>query len=313
VVNKIFQGDLASNLYVKDNYAFVSEMEGLSVIDISNLEELEVVGSFDTNGFAYGIFVQEDLAYVADWDNGLVVVNVSNPYNPQEVGFYPFGIEDIYVKGNNLYLAGYEGFIIVDVSDSSNPIEIGRYEEIGWLKGVYVDGDNAYVVNKENKLIVLNITEESTPLIKELDLDPEIEGSVEDVFVKDNYAYVSCGYDGVVIVDVSTPSNPSIIKSYTAEGLALAGIYIDENYVYAATLWNGLKIIEGFDVNNLENAQIVGEFSTRRWAWDVWVEGEYAYIADDDNGLVIVDVSTPGSPVLVADMPWKAFNGVSGN
>jgi hypothetical protein len=48
----------------------------------------ELVGSYNTPGDAYGVAVAGLYAYVADYDAGLRVVNVSNPAAPFEVGSY---------------------------------------------------------------------------------------------------------------------------------------------------------------------------------------------------------------------------------
>jgi len=59
------------------------EDDGVFVIGVTNPVNPRTVGHIDTNGYAYGIYVKGDYAYVADEDNGLVViVNVTDPTNP---------------------------------------------------------------------------------------------------------------------------------------------------------------------------------------------------------------------------------------
>ncbi len=46
------------------------------------------------------------------------------------------------------------------------------------------------------------------------------------------------------------------------------------------------------------------------------VSGSYAYVADDESGLQIIDISVPGSPVIVVSMdtPSNAYGvAVSGD
>jgi hypothetical protein len=43
----------------------------------------------------------------------------------------------------------------------------------------------------------------------------------------------------------------------------------------------------------------VGTYDTSGSAWGVYVSGKYAYVADYDSGLQIIDISTPSSPSLV--------------
>ena len=52
------------------------------MIDVSNPANSVRVGGYDTSGFAYGVAVSGNYAYVADADAGLQVIDVSNPANP---------------------------------------------------------------------------------------------------------------------------------------------------------------------------------------------------------------------------------------
>ena len=94
--------------------------EGLRVIDVSDPENPDEIGFYDTPGFAYGVFAAGDMAYVADNVAGLRVIDVSDPENPDEVGFYdtPGVAWGVFVAGNLAYVAdGGSGLRILDVSD----------------------------------------------------------------------------------------------------------------------------------------------------------------------------------------------------
>jgi len=66
------------------------------------------------------------------------------------------------------------------------------------------------------------------------------------------------------------------------------------------------------DVSKPTNPAQVGRFDTNGVSWGVYVQGNYAYVADERNGLVIIDVSNPENPRLLSDMLWYTFYGVSG-
>ncbi|MCH7759920.1 hypothetical protein IIA15_00740, partial [candidate division TA06 bacterium] len=48
------------------------------------------------------------------------------------------------------------------------------------------------------------------------------------------------------------------------------------------------------------NVRLVGSYDTPSRAWDVSVSGNYAYVADGDSGLRIIDISNPSSPSEVS-------------
>jgi hypothetical protein len=53
-------------------------------------------------------------------------------------------------------------------------------------------------------------------------------------------------------------------------------------------------------------------FSGSIKARDIKISGNYAYIADEENGIVIIDVSDPSSPAILRDMFWLNLNKLSG-
>jgi len=57
----------------------------------------------------------------------------------------------------------------------------------------------------------------------------------------------------------------------------------------------------------------VAAFDSAGHSNGVHVKDNYAYLSDGDNGLVIIDISDPENPTLVADMLWLTFYGISGN
>ena len=66
-----------------------------------------LLGHYDTDGTALRVYVSGDVAYVADWGNGLVCVNVSDPTDPDVIGHYD--TDDwaigVYVSGDVAYMA----------------------------------------------------------------------------------------------------------------------------------------------------------------------------------------------------------------
>jgi len=86
------------------------------------------VGGYDTSGWAAGVAVSGNYAYVADGYFGLQVINVSNPANPQRVGGYDTSgfAYRVAVSGNYAYVAdGFGGLQVIDVSNPANPRRVG--------------------------------------------------------------------------------------------------------------------------------------------------------------------------------------------
>jgi hypothetical protein len=80
------------------------------------------IGFLDTPGQANNVAVSGNLAYIADGEGGLRVVDVSNPAAPQPRGFFDDCCANaVAVLGNVAYLASYAGVRVIDVSNPANP------------------------------------------------------------------------------------------------------------------------------------------------------------------------------------------------
>jgi len=89
-------------------------------------------------------------AYVAGWESGLRVIDVSTPSAPVEVGFLdtPGYANGVAVSGSYAYLADYSyGLRVIDVSPPSAPAEIGFVDTPGLALDVAVAGGYAYVAD----------------------------------------------------------------------------------------------------------------------------------------------------------------------
>ncbi|HIH93146.1 TPA: PKD domain-containing protein [Methanosarcina acetivorans] len=161
------------------------------------------------------------------------------------------------------------------------------------VSNVAVSGDYAYI-GQGNELVILDISDASN-LSNLSEMGRVTTPSViNDITVKENYVYVADDSSGLVIVDISAPTSPTLEGNYDT-GYAY-GVSVSGNCAYVADLHDGLVIV---DVSTSTSPTLAGMGSYNSGdAWDVAVSGKYAYVAFG-AGLVIVDISAPTSPTLV--------------
>jgi hypothetical protein len=234
-----------SSVKVFGNYAYVGEECGregrLQIIDVYDPANPSVAASVDTSGWAKGVYVAGNYAYVTGGE-GLQVIDVSDPENPNIVGSVdtPGTADDVYVSGNYAYVAdGGSGLRVIDVSDPQNPAIVGSVDTPGGAGDVYVSGNYAYVTG--DGLQVIDVSDPTNPTI----LGSAKKGQ-GDVCVSGNYAYVAGGGSGLQVIDVSEPTTPTIVGSLDTPGCA-RGVYVSGNYAYVADAYLGLQILRTFD------------------------------------------------------------------
>jgi hypothetical protein len=161
----------AEDVAVASNYAYVAYSQSYWPLDQSGLLIASIISpthptqesTFPMAGSLFegtvGVTVMGNYAYVANTLSGLRIINVSDPANPYEVGFYntPGTATGVVVNGDYAYVAaGNAGLRIIDVSDPANPVEVSFYDTPGYAAAVSVIGNYVYVADgKDSGLLIL--------------------------------------------------------------------------------------------------------------------------------------------------------------
>jgi len=259
---------------------------------------------------AKDVCVYGNYAYVADYMNGLVIVDISNPVNPVTVGNHPSRIEGytaaaaigVAVSGDYAYVANcYDDLYVIDVTDPTNPTLAATYDTGDYAYAVTISGEYAYISSLWNGMNIVDISDPTNPgFVGNYDTDD----AVEDVAISDSYAYIADRSDGVIIIDISDPANPSFVDSCDTPSDANT-IVVSGNHAYVADEDNGLVVI---DVSNPATPAIVGHYGTDGSSWGVTLSENYVYIGDGPNGVVVLNISDPTNPVFAGgyDTPGYA-------
>ncbi|MEW6009456.1 MAG: polymorphic toxin-type HINT domain-containing protein [Candidatus Omnitrophota bacterium] len=128
-------------------------------------------------------------------------------------------------------------------------------------------------------------------------------GSVDDIHISGNFAYLAEGTSGLEIFDISNPIKPRKVGYIDTPGEA-NGVFTVGNLAFIADGTSGLKVV---DVSTPRTPTFVGlGVDTANIAMDVFVNGNYAYVSEWQSGLLIINISNPNSPVLVRTVPMPA-------
>ncbi|MBD3285671.1 T9SS type A sorting domain-containing protein, partial [candidate division WOR-3 bacterium] len=141
--------------YVMNNYLYIAA-DLLYIYDIVDPSHPKEVSSYETRKYAYEVQVVYPYAYIAD-DDGFLILDISNPYQPIEVGYYdaPHSVRDLSVEGSFAYLGlvnTYDAeFIVIDISEPTDPCEVACLD--GTIRDLTVVNSYAYVAGYHLKVI----------------------------------------------------------------------------------------------------------------------------------------------------------------
>lgn len=130
-------------------------------------------------------------------------------------------------------------------------------------------------------------------------------GDAYDVWVdtESDIAYVSCGYSGVKVFDISDPYEPIELTSVPSSSDFYAHKFaMRQNVMFIGDGRGGLKIV---DFEDISTPVVLSQF-TGDYAWDVEVAGDLAFVANGFRGvggkLTIVNITDLTTPTLLGSI-----------
>jgi len=131
---------------------------------------------------------------------------------------------------------------------------------------------------------------------------PNWFAELQDVEIDGDYAYVF-GVGGLAVIDISDPSLPVLRSRYEPPGHPY-------NRYYRGAVSGGLAcggaredLLAIFDVSNPFSLIFRALHGTAGMSYEgAAIGGDYIYACRHDNGLEVVNVTVPGSPVTVAEV-----------
>jgi hypothetical protein len=260
-------------------------------------------GRYDTADRAIDLVVSGDTALVADYANGLVILNVSMPTAPSLLSSYDTTgfAQGVAAAGNLAFIADFSGgLVILNISTPSAPQLVSLYSVTGVAVDVTVSGDTVFVATDTNGLVILDV---SAPSLPQWVSTYDTAGAVRGVTLSGNFALVADGLNGLVILDISTLNAPQFVGGYDTPGFARS-VAVRGNTVFVADSDAGLVIL---DITTASAPQFRGLYNTPGVTVGVVALSDHIVgVADESNGVWILDVSMASTPQLLGG--YEAVN-----
>ncbi|MBU0741790.1 hypothetical protein KKG45_08200 [bacterium] len=173
------------------------------------------VGSFDDEVSMLDIEFVGEYAVVAADDQGVRILDMSDPLSPVHVTFVevPGHVRDVKVHGDLAFAWGYDVHII-DISDPTAPSVVGIIDTNGSPKCVVVEGNKAYVSTSNDRIQIY--------WLYPLD-EPHHYGDITGLDYVDGFAVVGeylfrPTYGILEVYDVSWPWAAELVASVETSG-----------------------------------------------------------------------------------------------
>ncbi|MDA3809820.1 MAG: hypothetical protein PF518_05745 [Spirochaetaceae bacterium] len=312
----------AYEIEIIGDYAYIPDTRSDSfyIVNISDPESPIEESIFPLSAIGRNsMAISGNYAYLGDYQIGMKILDITDKSNPFQVpgGIFQHWddrITDIAIFGNfacMTYL--YNGIAIVDVSDPANPIFAGDNSNTNSPLALDAQEGYAYVADDEEGIKIFNV---AVPWF------PEVVGSYTplgtiggELAISDEIACIA-QRDLLTILNISSPSNPIVITQINAPTKDFMDVTISGNYIYTMErndFGSDQFIIR--DIIDPTNPKILGSFSSTSGERALIAKGDFVFIADGQDGMLILNVADPITPKLhgVVDLNNAMDVDISGN
>lgn len=293
-----------TDISIVSNYAFITGLNSVDVVDISVPQSPNLVKSVSIKGQGNYLDIENGFAYVISKRTGyetyFSILDVSIPGNSYVIretwlSEDTLGID---VSGNFAYILTDQRFLIADVSNPGYPRMIRDIAMENYKGDVAILGDFAYIASDEDLLVVDVDPPETAEIIQTVNTLP----FASSVALADGYAFVSShnGKAWIQIVDISDPGSANI--SGAIHTLAHSfDIDYQDGYAYIGSD-TGFYIV---DVDPPESSHII-KFINSDHPGFISVSGSYAYFIKTSGSsriFCVADIDPPQSAEIIREIP----------
>ena len=267
---------------VNDILIISGMLGGIEFYDISNPSELNHLTNFNlsSGGGGWGggtksncVRALNNHAYFTS-SNGIYVVDISNPNNPQSQGAISgtsnLNLENLDLHNNVLAVCAHDaGVLLYDISNPQNPYHTATINtNNAWAN---VMSSNIIYIGNDHNILIYDINNLSNP--NEVGII-ETSNAIKDLDIENDLLYVAIGSDGVNVYDITDLYNPLYLNNFNTG--TMANRISTFNDKLAVSDWEDIDILEW---NGQELIQ-VGYKNTGKRTMAIATKNEFIYSAE---------------------------------
>jgi hypothetical protein len=296
ITAKIPTARQAIEVAMNDNYAYVAGIDArlgvaeLYVVSLRDPERPLTVHAQNLPGIG-DFFIQDDVLYVGD--QRIFAYDIRTPRRPRLIGNVGLGYQASALASSQgfLFAANPSGLAVVEIGDAHSAPALAQFSE--GAASLAMRDNLLYVGTSSNGVEIFDISDPLHPTLLNV---VDAVGTVSDIALANDHAYIVVGWGLLLVYDLATPTSPRFVTLFESKG-SILDLEIDGDHLYIAG--DGQPPI--FDISNPTQLSHVASLGTGTRA--VAVENGFAYVANGSDGFKIFDVSDPTSPTLVGESP----------
>jgi choice-of-anchor B domain-containing protein len=255
---------------------------------------------------------------------GTVVIDVTNPANPVERGWFPWGTStwrDIRTYSHYAYVVteATSGFQIIDLSNPNSPTSVGVFgtSQSNGAHNICIDTGTGrlYLVGTNSGTVVFDLTSNpANPSFIGYALGSGNSNYFHDLCVENGYAYGSMIYNGTLrIMDATTSFPWTPLSNVSTPGNTTHNAWPNAAGTLCVTTDETTGgVVKFWDITNKSNPIPLGQYTpnTGTIPHNAFIIGDKCHVSWYTEGYRCLDISNPMNPVEIAY--YDTYPGSSG-
>ena len=297
---RVWWGPLVRTAHVYKNAAYIGLGTEMGVLDIHDPAHPKLLEKQYIGGIAHGFCQSGTTMFLAAGPSGLTSFDVSDPLHPRKLDRFSnmgYGMHCALEKDLLLFSNEMAGWTLLDVSDPADLKPLTSVDG-GWVSAAKIVGTVAYILDGRRGLDVYDIADPKSPhRIGNLPVQLPEEIYEPDpppiwMEIRDNFAYLSNGSDGLRIVDVTDPKTPRPVSHVPLPGYTYT-VALRGDQAWLANINLGLVIV---DITEPRHPTVLKTCATPGGAYDIIFRENIGFVSDGANGFLIFDAAAADSP-----------------
>jgi hypothetical protein len=269
-----------------DTFAYLSRGSGVSLTKLQTTDSLrlELLADINCAALTGRLTVQGNRLFTGA--AGLETYDITDPTRPSLIARFPFVAYDYFIDDTFLYTVGSDSFKVYSIADPASLRPLGACRDSGYV--LFKAGNCAYLGHQYG-LYILDVSDPAQPRrVATLGYD------VVGIRVRDSFCYVSTYDSAFHVVNVANPAAPFPVGQ-------LRGV--EPGYLVTVATNDTVVYTPAFDIISTANPAVprrVGGVRTPGWSEGVAVAPDLrcALVADQYEGLKLIDIGVPAAPVI---------------
>ncbi len=288
---------IVQSLLAEGERLYVGHREGLSVLDVTRPDDIEVLSSQSI----FEVGDVQDMQRIGDLlvaasGTSLQLFDLSDPDRPASLSQTSVGRTALAVaaEGDRAYIGHTEGLVAFDISNPTAPAELGRLELGDDAEDLLIDGDRMWIAGERGGLLSADV---SDPAALSLSATLEVNGWPRGIARSGERLYLAADFGGLAIVDIQDPDSPQLRSNLPTTAGDAFDLRLLDDRAYLADAGGGLQVA---DVSDPAAPAAVDEHPVPGRMTHLSIAGDVAWTVQNNKDVRAIDISDPNAPTLLA-------------